>query len=297
MVSLARGFSIIVGMHKSDSNPQGADYAPRRHWPKFAGWAAAVAVIALIALLAPRWSRAQFRYDLLARLHDGEPVERKRAAWTVADYAGAYRDAKVEMALVRGVMGDETNADVRESLVYTLGWIGDPTHADAILHAATLDETGLVRCAAWLAAARVDAQLVRRWLREVPPPDTDWDRLGRGQARLWIGDMSGLTDVLQVAKVGTLDQQTVACRALHKTLRPLLVAVGRWPVDADPPVGRTWDADLLAEIERRCTTIDMQRIADDTWPAFQQTTAVRREVQRMNHGRDLIASLLFGTGE
>ena len=188
---------------------------------------AGLAGIALIVVVAAWFAPAQFhRRAVVADLTAEDPGIRRAAAWEVAE-----RPFPAGLAAVRRALdGPERDAAAREALVYALGRSGQPEDAARLARIATGADGGYVRQAAWLALSRVSPEEARRAARAASPMDA-WDRLGRSQALLLLGEVDGVDALLRLAVEGDADQRVVAARALTKGLRPLLDAAGRWPLD------------------------------------------------------------------
>jgi len=258
-------------------------------------WSAKVIVLAAVCLAAAAvWlgraaSAARWRAGIERALRDPDPQVRKQGAWELIEHP----DPSLLRSLTAGILGAERDPNVREAYVYTLGRVGDPQYFAAIESAIDLDPSGYVRAAAWLAAARLDPHHFRT-LAATRPAHSAWDRIGLLQAELYLGQMSGVGELLDWARRGDAAQRQVACRALFKWLRPLLEAVGRWPLEADVREGREWPTGLIAEIERRCAGLALQELADDARQHAATAARVQRNVGRLTRARDGLAGLLFG---
>ena len=266
----------------------GRGAARRRVWWVFGGIVAIA--IAWAPLLSPRTSVLWGRdVRILARLKSDSPQERKLAAWKAIE-----SDDPELLGIVRaGAQGGETDDDVREAYIYALGKREDAGYFDAIEHAVRNDESGYVRSAAWLAAARADPQRVPALAADASLPNTDWDRLGQAQGLLGAGDMSRVGELLDWAERGNRSQRVVAGRALHKWLRPLMDAVGRWPLDAIVAEGDVWPAEFVDEIRGRCAGLDLQSILQEMRPHLAGAEEFRSQLRRVTSARDRIGALLF----
>ncbi len=223
--------------------------------------------------------------ELMLRSED--PSRRKWGAWeTTSDQGFAYiADRLAE--------GSEAVADVREAFVYTLGQHEQARYFDLVADLALADPSGYVRQAAWLAAARIDPHRFTAWVAAASPGAAPWDELGRANGCLEAGDVSGVPVLFRWAREGDTDQQRVAFRALYTRLMPLLVAAGRWPADVVLGEIEPWPAALLDEVERRCATLDLQSIADDTRPHLAAAQLVTRNTRRVTSAREWIATVLW----
>lgn len=242
-----------------------------------------------VTVLSPRAQSRRYRAEMTRMLQSSDPEARKRAAWTIIERP----DPTLEMLMVRGVMGDEPNPDVREAFVYALGKLENPRYSAAIESAIDQDPSGYVRATAWLAAARIDPRHFRTLAQADPRPQRPWDRIGIAQGWLYLGDVRAVNELLHWADAGDDSQRQIASRAMFKWLWPLLDAAGRWPVGATVREGQSWPSELIAEIRRRCETLDLQAIADDTSCHRAAAYRVRRNVGRLTRVRDGLASLLF----
>lgn len=226
----------------------------------------------------------------LRELRSAEEDARRRAAARVAEAPFPAALDAIADALVRRVHDDP---DTREAFVHALGRAGARAHMAAVEATLDADPSGYVRAAAWLALARIDAQHMRTLLVSDRPRDDAWDRLGVAQARLCAGDVGDVDALLGLAETGEPGQREVASRALHKWLRPLLEAVGRWPAEADPAEGEAWSARLIHEVRQRCRELRLQEAADAVWPCVEAAHAVRLNVRKLTSARDRLASVLF----
>jgi len=247
------------------------------------------AVMAWQTVLSPQVRKLRYREEMTRALRSPQPQIRKQAAWAVIERP----DPSLETFMVRGVMGEEPDPDVREAYVYTLGRLSRPRNFAAIESAIDVEPSGYVRAAAWLAAARCDRQHFHTLAATRRQPEPPWDQIGIAQGRLCLDDVQGVNVLLYWARRGDASQRQVASRALFKWLRPLLDVAGRWPVDADVGEGQPWPAGLVDEIERRCAALDLQAIADDTRRHRAPAERVRRNVARLTRAREDLVSLLF----
>lgn len=232
----------------------------------------------------------QGRDALLRQMRSPNREERKQAAWAAIEYP----NQALEEFMVRGVLGDEPEANVREAYVYALGNLGDRRHFAAIETAIDTDPSGFVRASAWLAAARVDPRHFRTLAETRTETQTPWDRLGIAQGLLCLGDVRDLDELFRQARGDDEARRYIASRVLYKWLRPLLDAAGCWPAESDVTSARIWPPEFIDEIEKRCAGLDLQAIADDTRRHDAAAARVRRHVMRITRAREGLVSLLFG---
>ncbi|MFQ5807157.1 MAG: HEAT repeat domain-containing protein [Phycisphaerae bacterium] len=264
----------------------------RRKWPAraiVAGAGIVVTVVAWQSLLSPRARNLRYRTEMLQALRSPDPESRKQAAWAII----GRPELSLEAFLVRGVLGDEPDPDVREAYTYALGKLGDPRNFAAIESAIDADPSGYVRAAAWLAAARCDPQHFRTLVETRAQRERPWEQIGIAQGRLDLDDVQDVNVLLHWARSGNPSQRQVAARALYKSLRPLLDAVGRWPAGAQIRAGQLWPPEIIDEVERRCAALDLQAIADETRRHRRRAERVRRNVTRLTRARDGLVGLLF----
>jgi hypothetical protein len=231
--------------------------------------------------------------SVLADLDAADQQVRKEAAWAIAE-----RPFESAVALVRQRLGNgaEPSADVRESLVYALGYAGSRIDYDLLRRVSETDASGYVRQAALLAAARIDPDRCRRHVAQPAPVEAGfeaWDSLGRAQARLVLGDAAGVPPLLEHALGKDASRRQVACRALYKWLRPALVSAGRWPLDARVQVGETWPDELVRTVAQRCAELDLDRLLTQTRLHEQRSSVVRRNTARLTGARERLARILF----
>ena len=258
------------------------------------GIAGVLAVGVILALLFPDVARRVRTAGAQGRLHrqmqSPDREQRKQAAWAAIECPNPV----LEELMVRGVLGDEPDAGVREAYVYALGNLGDRRVFSAIETAIDTDPSGYVRAAAWLAAARVDPEHFHTLVGTRPASRDAWDRLGVAQGRLMLGNVRDAGELFEQVRSTDGSRSHVASRALYKWLRPLLDAAGCWPADARLSEGQPWPHELVDEIEHRCATLDLQAIADDTHQHDQAAARVRRYIMRIDGARKGLISLLFG---
>ncbi len=254
------------------------------------GLVVGVVLAALFPDVARRVRTAGAQDRLLRQMQSPDREQRKQAAWAAIERPAPA----LEEFMVRGVLGDEPDAGVREAYVYALGNLRDRRHFAAIETAIDTDRSGYVRAAAWLAAARVDPEHFGTLAATRSAPRDAWDRLGVAQGRLMLGDVRDTGELLQQARGGDASRGHIASRALERWLRPLLDAAGRWPADATVSGAQAWPPEFVDEIDRRCATLDLQALADDTHQHDQAAAGVRRYIMRIYGARKGLISLLFG---
>ncbi len=254
------------------------------------GLAVGVILAALFPDVARRVRTAGAQDRLLRRMQSPDREQRKQAAWAAIERPAPA----LQEFMVRGILGDEPDDGVREAYVYALGNLRDQRHFAAIETAIDTDLSGYVRSAAWLAAARVDPEHFATLADRRSAPRDPWDRLGVAQGRLMLGDVQDVPELFEQARTGGEAHRHIASRALERWLRPLLDAAGRWPANAADNAGQIWPAEFVDEIERRCATLDLQAVADDTHQHDQAAAGVRRYIMRIYGAREGLISLLFG---
>lgn len=227
---------------------------------------------------------------ILIELQSADAESRRRAAARVVDAPFPAALDVIADALVRRKHED---ADTRESFVHALGRVGGRAHMAAVEALIDSDPSGFVRAAAWLALARIDAEHMRTMRGADRVRSDPWDRLGVAQARLAVGDVSEAEVLMALVETGEPGQRQVASRALHKWLRPLLEAAGRWPLDADPAEGETWPRELVHRVRQECRELRLQELADAVWPRVAAAHAVHLNVKRITSARNRLARVLF----
>lgn len=250
------------------------------------------ALVLLGVLLAPGIQRHEVKRRLMGLLTSPDAQQRKRGAWGASNWNCRAADA----AMIRGLKGGEPLADVREAYVYSLGKRGRASDFDAVAGVLESDPSAYVRCAAWLAAVRLNPKRAAQELARRRASPDPWDQIGIAQARLVLGDVGGVDDLLHWAIAGDEGQRIVACRALLKTLRPLLDSVGSWPLEAHVKEGEVWPRKLVRTVRQRCAALPLQRVARETLRTVNDPASkrVRRNVHRVNGARDRIAAFLYG---
>jgi len=229
------------------------------------------------------------RRRLLRQIRSPSPELRKQAAWSSIERPFA----ELEALMVRGLLGDEPEAGVREAYVYSLGNIGAKRHFAAVEQVLDRDTSGYVRCAAWLAAARIDPDHFRMLAATRNETGDPWDGLGVAQAALSVGDIKGLDVLFSQARCRNDSRQTAAAQALRKWLIPLLDATGRAPLDAQTLDGQAWLPEQIDEIERRACSLGSQAVADDVHKWIKRSAQTHRTVNRINGVRRGLIKLLF----
>ena len=250
------------------------------------------AVITVVIVAATLWiGRVLTRENsVLNDLRLRDAGVRKRAAWRVT--GGGYPKAA---SLIHRLLSDRgiAEADVRESHVYALGQLGDASNFDLLGDLLVNDQSGFVRQAAWLAAARSDPDRCRALLNLPAMRTETWDRIGAAQARLQLRDARGVDELLRFAAQGDPGQRTVAGRALYRTLAPAMTAAGRWPLDASANPDGSWPRELVEQVERRLRRLDLHSLMNNMWIHVQRSDGIIRAKARLAGARDRIAGILF----
>lgn len=250
------------------------------------------AIITVVILAATLWFGRVLTHEnsVLNALRSTDAATRKQAAWRVA--GGGYPKAA---SLLRRLLSDRriAEADVRESHVYALGQLGDARDFDLLSGLLVNDQSGFVRQAAWLAAARADPGRCLALLASAPMSTEAWDRIGSAQARLQLRDTRAVDELLHLAAEGDTGQRAVAGRILYRTLAPAMTAVGRWPLDATVNPDGSWPHELVDQVERRLRFLDPHSLMNDTWVHVQRSDRIIRAKARLAGARDRIAGILF----
>jgi HEAT repeat protein len=195
-------------------------------------------------------------------------------------------------ARIAQLVAAEPDARVREAYVYALGRVARPTHFAAAALLATTDPDPYVRHAAWLAAARMDADRFRDLAGQAPPRADPWDRIGRAYGFLEAGDFRGVDDLLKLAETGDEGQRRAASMALFRNVAPVLESVGRWPVESAVRDGQIWPPALISEVRARLASLDAQRIVNELRRHARRVNQVRYLAGRLHIARDRLAWLL-----
>lgn len=254
-------------------------------------WLVALYVLAALGGIVICWQLSDApkrRDDAAAReMLSPDPAVRRAAAWREADEKLPVAAGRIAQRLP-----SEADASVREAFVYALGRVGNPLYFDAVASVAMNDADPYVRHAAWIAAARMDADRFRALAADAPPRADPWDRIGRAYGSLETGDLRGLGDLLELAAAGDEGQRRAASTALYRGVAPILESVGRWPVDVLIREGEIWPAALVSDVRARLTSLSAQRIADDLRRHAQRIGEVRRLAGKLHIARDRLAWLL-----
>lgn len=254
-------------------------------------WLAIATLAAAGCAVLGVWINALVREELVeARLGSPDPEIRQRAAWSAADER--YEEC---LAIVRNSVRDgiERDPQVLEAFVYSLGLVRAASDWDIVAPLAESHAEGLIRQAAWLAAARIDPDRCAIVLERTPPPRDDWDRLGRANAQCQLGRDGGVATLLALARNGTDSQRIIASRSIAKFVKPALEALGRWPLDLEAPIGSAWRADELDQIASRCSVAGLGPVMSVAQTAESRSREIRRKQSKLTRARERIARVLF----
>lgn len=242
-------------------------------------------VLLWIFVLSPRVRGEIFRVRVRAKLESPDPALRREAARSIADKPDPFLVTHIAQA----IYGDEPDAGVAAAFVGALGEIGDPQQLPAVRFATETHQPGEVRAAAWLALARLSPAEFKTLATASSEMD-EWNALGIAQARLTLGDPSGVDVLLREASGERAARATIASLALNRHVRPLLIAIGQWPLDAGAPDG--WTADLSAHLASRVASLDLAALAADSRRAAAAAEPIRSTLERISNARDRIESWL-----
>ena len=275
-------------MPRSESPVSASDrQRTRRVWLAAVG-VAGVVIIALALTLLARQRTADS--DVLLWLKSEDPSQRQLGAWLAAD----RRDSAGAEYIAKQLAEDaEAVADVRASYAQTLGSFGSLEHFSLVAELASADSSGVVRQAAWVAAARIDPAAFEELAESYAGGDDVWNEIGLALGYLHAGDVGDVPALLGRAGDGEEAIRLVVSSGLSQELVPLLEVAGRWPLDADVREGEPWPPALVTEIERRCASIDLQDVADRVRLHRAAARRLERDALRMTSARNWIARLLF----
>ncbi len=251
----------------------------------------AIALFGIAIVVAAGWWLHTWADErsLLSGLRSDDPSDRKRSAWQVAE--GGYPKAAVLIRrLLRG--GSVEDGDVRESYVYALGRLGRAADYDLLKRVLERDESGFVRQAAWVAAARVDPDRCEALLSSTPTSGDAWRRIGMAQAWLELPDVRGVGTLLEFAAGDDPGRRAIAGRTLYRTLGPALTAAGRWPLGASPNADGSWPQNLVAEVARRVDEVNLQTLLLETRKHVERSRRIQRSKARLSGARDRMAEFL-----
>ncbi len=228
----------------------------------------------------------------LARFDDPDPAARKQAAW---DQLPTPAPAVVER-MTAGLLGGESDPDVRAAFAYTLGRAGDRSAVGALEQVLDTDPAGLVRCEAWLAIARIDPAHCRTLLAAAAAPRDAWDRLSQVQAAVACGQTDSIRDLIDLAEGGRHEQRVVAGRAIVRQMLPLLDLVGRWPLSVSlPGSDEPWSPAQIAALRQASEGLDFVALRRHLDLDPQAVAACRHSVERVYRGRAWLHRRLFGS--
>lgn len=236
-----------------------------------------------------RIKRAKARAEINSLLKSPNKDDRRKAA----QMAATCNDEDLFSRLRLAIMGDEPEPGVRAAAIEALGQTLARQYFEVVEFAVDLDSSGRVRAAGWLAAARLDRRRCEALLQQHADRADPWDRVGRAQARLYLGDVSELDVLFEYARDDNPELNRAACRALQRWLRPILDAAGCWPLGADPPINGPWSLELITELQARCRQIDLPRAALDTHRQLTRSAFARKMERRLASGRNQVTQLLF----
>ncbi|HOO17016.1 MAG: HEAT repeat domain-containing protein [Phycisphaerae bacterium] len=258
---------------------------------RLAGLAVVAAIVAVSAVvIVPELWRAAAERHLMHLLTSTDEEARKQGAWQAVTRSPGPATDFMCAALSQG---REPSPGVRESYVYALGRMRLQSALPLLLRLARADESGYVRQAAWIAAARVDFEQFRAAAREVENCADTWDRIGIATALMEADDFSQLDLLFDVAASGDDFQRNVAAAALRRYLRPLLQAAGRWPVNAEISVDGAWSPAFIAEVRGRAASLNLPQIAAHSRPEQQGTETLRRMIRRIYGARERVVRALY----
>lgn len=259
-----------------------------KRWLYFAAISAALltgVVLLWVFVLSPRVRGEIFRVRVRARLESVDPALRREAARSIADKPDPFLVTHIAQA----IYGDETDAGVAAAFVTALGEIGDPQQLAAVRFATESHQPGEVRAAAWLALARLNPAEFQTLAPASSEVDA-WNALGIAQARLTLGDPSGVDVLLHNASGDDPARATIASHVLNEHLRPLLIAIGQWPLESSAP--DAWTADLTTHVASRLAGLDLAALAADSRRTAAAAEPIRSTLERISNARDRIESWL-----
>lgn len=238
-----------------------------------------------VVKFGPRAARERDRVALAARLQSSNPEVRKKAAWD----SMRLGDPALELSLARHLTSGEPDDGVREAIAYSLGHATSGAAPPALSMAVDLDDSGFVRAAAWLALARTDEKRFTAAAELHADRDDLWDRLGIAQGRLWLGDTLGTATVFEAALKGDSLQHWVATRAIQRSIRPLLDAVGRWPLEQ---AADEWPPGSVERIQSACERVNLAALSKDCRAPLAAAQDVRQYVRKLASASDRIGRWL-----
>lgn len=252
-----------------------------------------MALVLLVGVLSLglQWARQYNRRSHLEAIRTGDGEPAKRSAWWIADFSRHEYGPQLRDALKRPDISD----DFLESLIYTLGRLGDQDSVPALQEQLRTARGGFVRQATWLALARCDTAAFRAAV-ESAGSASDWDSLGIALGRLHLGEQSAVHELARWARVDNVEIKMIASRSLARMARPLLETAGCWPADFDPQPRDVWPIERVDQVEQRAAEVDLARIKADGAQHQEANRWVRKNVRRLASGRDWIARVLFWRG-
>lgn len=229
------------------------------------------------------------------KLADPDPNVRQQAGWLVVD---EYEHELVDRLLTHLDSG-EPDPRVREALAYAVGRVGNEReHVAPLMKVLRRERDGYARQAMWLALARLDEDAFKQWADADAQGATQdpWDLVGIGNGRMQLGDFRDLPALLVFAADEEAPQRDIARQALLKEVRPVLEAIGRWPLslDTDPQHVGNWSRAEVATLAARCAEVDLQPIADRVEKTRFEARRVLFSIGKILKARETLAGWLYG---
>ena len=250
---------------------------------------AAILAVSAVVVVAGLWRTAAER-QVMHLLTSPHEEARRQGAWQAVKRSSRPAADFMYAALSQD---RELSPGVRESYVYAMGRMPLKSALPLLLRLARTDESGFVRQAAWVTAARLNFEQFRAAAREVENRADTWDRIGIAAALIEADDCSQLDLLFDAAANGDDFQRNIAGAVLRRYLRPLMQAAGRWPVNADISVDGIWSPAFIAEVRRRAASLNLPQIAAYSRPEQQGTEALRRAIGRIYGARARLVHALY----
>ncbi|MCC6359137.1 MAG: HEAT repeat domain-containing protein [Phycisphaerales bacterium] len=236
-------------------------------------------------VLSPRVRGEIFRARVQAKLESADPAVRRDAAESIAGRADPFLVTRIAQALY----GEEHDPGVAAAFVRALGEIGDPQQLPAVRFATEPHQPGEVRAAAWVALARIDRGEFDRQVSALAEGDA-WSSLGIAHARLSLGDPYGVETLLRAAESEDPAQAAIACDALNRHLRPILVGIGQWPLRTPP--SEAWPRRLTPAVAKRVAGIDLDPLFRGAERAKGAVEPILSTLKRILNARNRIENWL-----